>query len=326
MLRDGKPENYSPASTRNNIDANITTGTQLIDIDLLESAPKSWNFYTPLTEFKMATLKESILNRGGIINPIIVWERQGGNGKTYMILSGHNRVAAYKDILQMAEEKGYSEYLNVFNKIPAIIKGELEIDDNEAEQIIIDCNWAQRELTPMEKNKSIIRKYTLVKENPNTLGLGEGKTRDKIAADFNITGRQIQKYMGLSNLIEEWQSILNEGDISLKLALKLVKLNKEKQEYIFNNHFDSVVSHSVKAETVLGSIKPNTTFKNIDLLFENMLKDIETEKEADTSDVSMKLSFKLSKSDAEKLKSLSKEEKLKMQKEIEKLVKSKFLS
>ncbi|KZL88884.1 ParB/RepB/Spo0J family partition protein [Clostridium magnum] len=325
MNRNGRSENYTP-TPRTNIQVSTTPGAQLIDLALLEPAPKSWNFYTPLSDFKMATLKESILNRGGIINPIIVWERQGANGKTYMILSGHNRVAAYKDILQMAEEKGYSEYINIYNKIPAIIKGELEIDDNEAEQIIIDCNWAQRELTPMEKNKSIIRKYTLVKESPNTLGLGEGKTRDKIAVDFNITGRQIQKYMSLSNLIEEWQSILNEGDISLKLALKLLKLNKEKQEYIFNTHFDSVVSHGTKAETVLGSIKTNTTFKNIDLLFENMLKDIETEKEADTSDVSMKFSFKLSKSDAEKLKALSKEEKLKMQKEIEKLVKSKFLS
>lgn len=326
MLRDGKPENYSPSSSRNNIETSTSTGSQLIDIELLEEAPKGWNFYTPLSEFKMATLKESILNRGGIINPIIVWEKQGDNGKRYMILSGHNRVAAYKDILKMAQEKEYNEYLNVYNKIPAIVKGNLEIDDNEAQQIIIDCNWAQRDLTPIEKTKSIIKKYTLVKENPNTLGLGEGKTRDKIAQDFNISGRQIQKYMSLSNLIDEWQLTLNDGDITLNLALKLVTLNKEKQEYIFNNHLDAITNHNAKSEKVLGAIKTNTTFKNIDLSFENMLKEIESQKSSDTTDISMKFSFKFSKSDAEKLKSLSKEEKLKMQREIEKLLKSKFLS
>ena len=153
----------------------------------------------------METLKESILKRGGIINPIVVWQKQG----SYIILSGHNRTAAYKEILQMAKEKGYNEYLNVYNKIPAIIKGEFELDDNEAQQIIIDCNWAQRDLTPMEKNKSIIKKYALVKENSNTISLGEGKTRDKIAGRLQYLWQTntevyelIKSYRGMAKYFE----------------------------------------------------------------------------------------------------------------------------
>lgn len=325
MIRNGAAENYSP-SARSNVQISNPTGAQLIDIELLEAAPKNWNFYTPLSDFKMATLKESILNRGGIINPIIVWERKGQNGKTYMILSGHNRAAAYKDILQMAQEKGYNEYLNFFNKIPAIIKGEFEIDDNEAEQIIIDCNWAQRELTPMEKNKSIIRKYTLIKENINTLGLGEGKTRDKIAQDFNIKGRMIQSYMSLNSLTEEWQSILNEGDITLRIALKLVKFSADRQKYLYDNHFDSILIGGAKVENVLSSIKDKTNNTSIDLMFSNMHKEIDKDKEQELEDYSLKVSFKLNKDDISKLKSLSKKEKEELQNKIEELIKKAYLS
>jgi hypothetical protein len=326
MLRnDGSPSGYTSDHISAAVQSQFPIGTNFIDINSLQPAPKSWNFYNSLSEFKKSTLKESILARGGIINPVIVWERNDEDGLHYMILSGHNRTESYKDILKNASEKGYTDIVNKFSKISAIVKGQFEIDDNEAQQIIIDCNWAQRDLTPIEKHMSIIKKYTLVKENRNTFNLGDGRLRDKIAEDFNIKGRMIQSYMSLSSLIEEWQSILNEGEITLRVALKLVKFSIDRQKYFFDKHFDSILLGGPKVEKLLSLIKNKTNNTSVDMLFNNMLSDIEKEKDQIFDDYTLKISLKLNKEDIIKLKSLPKKEQNNLHKEIEALIKNKYI-
>ena len=41
MYRNGEAENYSPTTINNTIQTSIPSGTQLIDIELLDAAPKS---------------------------------------------------------------------------------------------------------------------------------------------------------------------------------------------------------------------------------------------------------------------------------------------
>lgn len=327
MIRnDGKPSGYTTDHISAAVNSQLPTGTSLLDIKLLQSAPKSWNFFSSLSEFKKSTLKESILARGGIINPIIVWERHNDKEKYYMILSGHNRTESYKDIMDDASQKGYADLVDRFSKIPAIVKGEFDIDENEAQQIIIDSNWAQRELTPIEKQKSIIKKYTLVKENKNTFDLGDRNLRDKVAEDFNISGRQIQRYISLNTLTEEWQSILNEGDITLRIALKLTKFKLDRQQYLYDNHFDIITLGGVKVERALATIKDKSNNSSIDLLFENMIKEIDTIKIQNIENYSLKVSFDLKKEEAQILKELSKQDKAQLHKDIEDFIKSKYLA
>lgn len=326
MIRnDGTPSGYTTDHISAAVQFQLPTGTSFIDIKLLQPAPKTWNFFSSLSQFKKSTLKESILARGGIINPIIVWERHNDEGIYYMILSGHNRTESYKDIMENASEKGYDDLAERFSKIPAIVKGQFDIDDNEAQQIIIDSNWAQRELTPIEKHKSIIKKYTLVKENKNTFTLGDRNLRDKVAADFNISGRQIQNYISLNTLTEEWQSILNEGDITLNTALKLTKFNIDRQQYLYENHFDIIIGGGAKVESALSTIKDKTNNTSIELLFVNLIKEIENEKAQNKENYSIKVSFDLKKEEAQKLKALSKKDKEQLHDDIEIFIKSRYL-
>ena len=69
------------------------SSTTNLPLTQLESAPDEWNFYDKLPPQKMAELIESIQTLG-LLSPIIVWKRKESN--KYMILSGHNRVRAFK--------------------------------------------------------------------------------------------------------------------------------------------------------------------------------------------------------------------------------------
>lgn len=206
-----------------------------IPIANIVPAPEEWNFYRPLSNDKMTELIESILSKG-LLNPIVVWEQAGG---TYMNLAGHNRVKAYEYILNAT---GNDEY----KYIDAHIKGKDEIDEIEAREIIIDTNWVQRELTPIEKSRSIVEKYTILQSKAsyksNKGKYGEGRIRDIIAKQYNLKGRQIDNYRRLVNLIPELQTMLTCGLITPTPASELAVLDKDIQLWIYENFKDKLKS------------------------------------------------------------------------------------
>ena len=211
-----------------NLAAQDDTGIRMIEIDKLIEAPSDWNFYSPLSDQKMVELIDSILSKG-ILNPIVVWERD--NGK-YMILSGHNRVQAFRYLEETAQN-------NLFKKIPALIKEKNEINEIEAREIIIDTNWVQRELSSLEKSRSILEKYSVLQTKAGYTSkygkYGEGKTRDIIAEQYNISGRRIEEYKRLSNLIKEIQAMINDNHISATVAAKVALFDKDSQAWIYEN-------------------------------------------------------------------------------------------
>ena len=177
-----------------------------IDISKLSSAPEQWNFYQPLPDDKMLELVESIKDKG-LMHPLVVWEQKD----SYMILSGHNRKKAVKcNLIKMNE-----------------------INEDEAREIIIDTNWIQRQLSTVEKAKSISEKYIRLGRKKH---LGDGvKTRDIIAESYGISGRMVQNYLSLNQLIEEMESLLRENHITIKSAVAISRLSKDKQKWLYEN-------------------------------------------------------------------------------------------
>lgn len=190
---------------------------ELININLLQEAPKEWNFYKKLPDDKFYELLESIRDNY-LLNPIIIWEKEDN----YMILSGHNRVDAFKKLYEITSDERYL-------KIPSIIRKRLEIDEEKAKEIIVDTNWVQRQLTTSEKTKSILRKYLNVKKNKE-----KGRTRDKVAKSYGITGRMVQNYLSLNNLVEDFFEKLDDGLITIKEAVEISKKTEDTQKIIFN--------------------------------------------------------------------------------------------
>lgn len=213
---------------------NITTGMDVfkIDLDKLEDAPKEWDFYTPLSDYKMGELIESIVDNG-LLNPIIVWEQE----ENYMILAGHNRVKAYKMIYEQTKDEKYK-------KIYACIKKKDEINEDEARAIIVDTNFVQRQLSTIEKTKSIVIKYNQLGRKKRNSG---GKTTSAIIAEqYNLKERQIYNYYKLNNLIPEFMERIDSGTLSIKSGLKIAAIAKELQRYMYNNYNDILNNKKIK--------------------------------------------------------------------------------
>ena len=185
-----------------------------IGLDMIENAPEEWNKFDPLSEEKMNELIGSIRSVG-LLHPIIVWDN--GEGKREGIktcLSGHNRLAAYKKLME--------EDFDKYSSILAIVKGKDDIDENLAQQIIIDTNITQRELSGIEKSRAIVKKFRLLKERKDS---GSEKSFTKaLEREFGITGRQIRKYKQLTKLITEFQNMIDTGDITIDTGSRITRL------------------------------------------------------------------------------------------------------
>lgn len=224
-----------------------------IPLDYLEPAPKEWNFYDAYSQADMSKLIESI-EEVGLLNPIIVYD-YGDSSGNYMILSGHNRVNAFKHLKEYTDDKKYYA-------IDAIIKTKETLDEEMAQQIIIDTNWVQRELTTMQKAKSILRKYAYIKNNTkNRININ-----DIIATEYGISKRQVINYKSLSSLLSELQTAIDNGDLSIKAGVKIGDLSKEVQAYIFDNYISvgkkAVVNKNYKL------LSKDTTIEEIEELFD----------------------------------------------------------
>lgn len=224
-----------------------------INLDNLIISPMEWNFYKPLSTEKLTELVESI-QENGLINPIIVWEK-GDN--IYMILAGHNRVNAYKILFERTGDEKYS-------KIPAFIKLKDGITEDEARAIIVDTNFVCRQLSTLEKAKSILVKYNeLGSKKRNEINVAQ-----EIATQFDLNKRQIYRYYQLNKLIPQFIDRIDSGSLSMKAALKLAKLSYEFQNVLYRD-FNEILDNKTimkmdineNEEDILNSIQKTGPIK-----------------------------------------------------------------
>lgn len=239
----------SPFFKYNNISGDLNIHE--VEIEQLVKSPNDWNFYTELSDNKMQELIDSIL-ANGLLHPIVVWEQDDGS---YMILSGHNRVKAYEMIyLETSDER--------FFKIPALIKKQNEIDEIQAREIIIDTNWVSRQLNPIEKSLSITNKYVLLRQANKKFNDGDGRIRDRIAEEYNLSGRQVDNYRKLTALIPDLQNMLKDKSMGVKAGIKLSSYDTDMQQWIFENFKDKL-----SANKIVNKIKSNMNKESLCELF-----------------------------------------------------------
>lgn len=221
---------YTDSIVNHLVSASTGLDSVLVDIDDLYSAPNDWNFYDRLPAGKMQELLESIVSIG-LQEPVIVWKKD--NSGKYMILSGHNRVHAYKILRDNQDSKKYA-------KIHAVIKDN-DLTEEEAKEIIVDTNWVQRQLTTIQKARSINFKYRKLKKDSLDKKL-KFDINSIIADEYHITSRQLISYKCLSNLTEKAQNAVDNDKLSIKAGVALSKLMPEDQDYIIDNYKISVLN------------------------------------------------------------------------------------
>lgn len=246
----------SSASAMPKILANLSTGMNICPIDRkkLIPAPSEWNFYSKLKDSKMEELIVSI-SSNGLLNPIIVWQQE--NEDEYMILSGHNRNRAYDYLEEYFKDN--PEESKKYKFIHANVFKHDQLTDEDAEQIVIDTNWVQRELSPMEKQQSILRKYRLLgRKQRSENGSNTILTRDIIAKDFGLSGRQISKYIKLKDLIKEFQDFFETQKMSINDCVKIANCDENVQRYLFNEYSDKSI-----LKKIVSKLRTSTTIESI---------------------------------------------------------------
>ena len=236
-----------------------------IDINLLSPAPNDWNFFPEISDDKMLEMMFSI-QENGLFNPIIVWERHG----RYMILSGHNRVRAYKRIINEYEgAEGFDK--KKYETIPAIVYRENEIDEIKAREIIIDTNYIQRDEDKRIMPQIVKNRLEIVKNRKDV----KGRTMDIVAKELGISATKVYEDQLIANrIIPELNELYFNGELKKKSLLRFAWFDKETQNWIKDNFMESIDDEKVmrlKKNMPRDEIKKCLTFEdNINRVYVTM--------------------------------------------------------
>ena len=155
----------------------------------------------------------------GVMSPIMVRPLDGGG---YEIISGHRRKAA-------AELAG-------MDKVPVYI---CDLDDTDAIIALVDSNLHREHILPSEKAYAYKMKLDAMKHQGIACGHDVHKAADtdggqpvhKSRDEISKTecGRQVQRYIRLTELVPEILQMVDEGKIALSPAVELSHLPKKEQ-------------------------------------------------------------------------------------------------
>ena len=159
---------------------------------------------------EMESLAESIKEHG-IVSPVIVRPLENTTDK-YEIISGHRRVMA-------SRKAGITE-------VPALI---VPLDRDGAAIVLVDSNLHREHILPSEKAFAYKMKLEAIKHQGKTSRqvVGKQESADEISDE---SGRQVQRYIRLTNLIPEILQYVDDGRISFTPAVELSYLNEQEQQ------------------------------------------------------------------------------------------------
>ena len=161
-----------------------------------------------LDDEKMQETVESVKQYGVLVPGIVRPHPESG----YEVIAGHRRWRA-------CELAGLEE-------MPVIIR---EMDDDTAVVLMVDTNIQREDILPSEKAKAYRMKYEAMKH--------QGSKSDKYTADVigeaaGDSGRTVQRYIRLSELVTELLDFVDENKIPMVAGEKLSYLKTEEQEWI----------------------------------------------------------------------------------------------
>ena len=153
----------------------------------------------------------------GVLTPLVARPKEDG---TYEIISGHRRAHA-------AELAGLAE-------VPVIVR---EMDDDSAVLLMVDSNLQRETILPSErafaykmKLDAIKRKAGRPPRDNSRQVVGNLESADMVGKDNDESGRQVQRYIRLTNLIPELLELVDQKQISFNPAVELSYLKSEEQQ------------------------------------------------------------------------------------------------
>ena len=165
---------------------------------------------------KMQDLVESI-RANGILSPVLV--RPIGND-IYEMVSGHRRMHA-ASLLGM-------------ESIPAIIR---EMTDDEAIVKMVDANIQREELLPSEKAFAYKMKMDAMRRQGERQDLTsrqfvENLSSDELGESVGMSGRQIQRFIRLTELIPPLLDYVDQKRLQFTVAVEISYIDPEIQKWL----------------------------------------------------------------------------------------------
>ena len=188
-----------------------------MDIEIYKISGFKGHPFKVVDDENMQELVDSI-KINGVLSPVLI--RPTGMD-TYEMISGHRRLHAAQ--------------LAGLTAIPSIIR---EMTDDEAVIAMVDANIQREELLPSEKAFAFKMKLDAMKrqgQRPDqTSGHNVPKlTTDQIGEENGMTGRQIKRYIRLTELIPELMEYVDLKRINLVCGVEISYLDKEIQKWLF---------------------------------------------------------------------------------------------
>ena len=190
-------------------------GTQEIEIGRIHSFKN--HPFKVVDDDKMETLVDSI-RENGILNPVIVRPDATGN---YEMISGHRRL--------------HAAGIAGLEKVPAIVK---EMTDDEAIIQMVDANIQREEILPSERAWSMKMKMDALCRQGKRTDLTSGHNVPKLTADVigeetGMSGRQVKRYIRLTELIPELLELIDSKKLQFVLGVDISYLDKQVQQWVF---------------------------------------------------------------------------------------------
>lgn len=187
---------------------------QQIPIDALH--PFTNHPFKVLDDEAMTRTVESVAQYG-VLAPLIARPRPEGDG--YEIISGHRRQYAAK--------------LAGLDTLPVIVR---RMDDDAAVILMVDSNLQREHILPSERALAYKMKLDAMrrtsgrpsKENPRQL-VGNFETADIVGKESGESGRQVQRFIRLTNLVPELLDMVDEKKIAFNPAVELSYLDESQQ-------------------------------------------------------------------------------------------------
>ena len=171
-----------------------------------------------LDDEKMQDLIESV-KLSGVLTPVLL--RVDSNDE-YEMISGHRRLHAAK--------------MAGLNTIPAIVR---ELSDDDAVIAMVDDNIQREELLPSEKAFAYRMKLEAMKRKagrPSKENAGQNVpnlTTDIIGESEGISGRQVKRFIRLTELIPELLDMVDNKKLTFTVGVDISYIDKEIQKWIY---------------------------------------------------------------------------------------------
>ena len=193
---------------------------------------------------EMNQLVWSVLTQG-VLTPLVVRPLKNGE---YEVISGHRRLHA-------CQKAG-------IETVPALI---YTLDRNAAAIALVDSNLHREKILPSEKAFAYKLKMDALSHQGTSGQVGQKWSREEIAE--GESGRQVQRYIRLTELIPQILSMVDAGKIALTPAVELSYLTQQEQRDLLETMESEDCTPSLSQAVQMKKLSQSGEL-NIDKIFE----------------------------------------------------------